>query len=52
MKKYIFKILISGEGGAGKTSILQRYVDDKFDESNVLTVGVDFLKVIFHYVST
>ena len=42
MKKYIFKILISGEGGAGKTSILQRYVDDKFDESNVLTVGVDF----------
>ena len=42
MKKYIFKILVSGEGGAGKTSLLQRYVDDKFDESNVLTVGVDF----------
>lgn len=42
MKRYIFKILVAGEGGAGKTSLLQRYVDDKFEDSNVLTVGVDF----------
>lgn len=42
MKSYIFKILVTGEGGAGKTSLLKRYVNDKFDESNVLTVGVDF----------
>ncbi len=49
MKNYIFKILVTGEGAAGKTSLLQRYVDDKFDESNVLTVGVDFFtkKVVF-----
>ena len=42
MKSYIFKILVTGEGGAGKTSLLKRFVDDMFDESNVLTVGVDF----------
>ena len=42
MKTYIFKILVAGEGGAGKTSLLRRYVDEMFDESNVLTVGVDF----------
>lgn len=41
-KKFLFKILMAGEGGAGKTSLLRRYVESKFDESTVLTVGVDF----------
>ena len=34
--------MVAGEGGAGKTSLLRRYVDGMFDESNVMTVGVDF----------
>lgn len=42
MKNYIFKILLSGNGGAGKTSLLRRYVDGYFDESTIMTVGVDF----------
>ncbi len=42
MRKFIFKILVAGEGGAGKTSLLRRYVDGMFDESNIITVGVDF----------
>ena len=42
MRNFIFKILVAGEGGAGKTSLLRRYVDGMFDESNVMTVGVDF----------
>ncbi|MHA2006644.1 MAG: Rab family GTPase [Promethearchaeota archaeon] len=42
MRNYIFKILVAGEGGAGKTSLLRRYVDGMFDESTVMTVGVDF----------
>ena len=42
MKSYIFKILVTGESGAGKTTLLKRYINDVFDESNVLTIGVDF----------
>ncbi len=41
-RKYLFKIVTIGEGGSGKTSLLRRYVEGKFDESTVLTVGVDF----------
>ncbi len=41
-KKFLFKILMSGDGGAGKTSLLRRYVEGKFEESTILTVGVDF----------
>jgi len=42
MKNYIFKILLAGNGGAGKTSLLRRYIDGFFDESTIMTVGVDF----------
>ncbi|MFW9901528.1 MAG: hypothetical protein ACFFDY_09575 [Candidatus Thorarchaeota archaeon] len=35
MKNYIFKILLIGNGGAGKTSLLRRYVDGFFDESTI-----------------
>ena len=42
MKNYIFKILLVGNGGAGKTSLLRRYVDGFFDDSTIMTVGVDF----------
>ncbi|MBY9005858.1 MAG: GTP-binding protein [Candidatus Lokiarchaeota archaeon] len=41
-KKFLFKTLTIGEGGAGKTSLLRRYVEGKFNDSTVLTVGVDF----------
>jgi len=42
MRNFIFKILVAGEGGAGKTSLLRKYVDGMFDESSVMTIGVDF----------
>ncbi len=42
MRNYLFKILICGEGGAGKTSLLRRYVDGLFDDSTIMTVGVEF----------
>ncbi|MFW9939459.1 MAG: Rab family GTPase [Candidatus Thorarchaeota archaeon] len=42
MKNYLFKILITGNASVGKTSLLRRYVDGTFDESTILTVGVEF----------
>jgi small GTP-binding protein len=37
----VFKIIIVGEGGVGKTCLVRRYVDDSFAENMEITVGVD-----------
>lgn len=39
----IFKILTIGDGGVGKTSILRRYVENKFLKHHLSTIGIDFL---------
>jgi len=39
---YLFKILLLGSQGVGKTSLLARFADDEFLESYRTTVGVDF----------
>lgn len=36
------KILIIGESGVGKSSLLLRFTDDNFDPEQPLTIGVDF----------
>jgi Ras-related protein Rab-18 len=36
------KILIVGESGVGKSSLLLRFTDDKFDQEMAATIGVDF----------
>ncbi|MFO7794635.1 MAG: Rab family GTPase [Promethearchaeati archaeon] len=41
-KRYLYKILVAGNAGVGKTSLLRRYVEGKYDESTIMTVGVDF----------
>jgi len=36
------KILIIGDSGVGKSSLLLRFTDDKFDPDQSATIGVDF----------
>ncbi|CAI5445666.1 unnamed protein product [Caenorhabditis angaria] len=36
------KILIIGESGVGKSSLMLRFVDDVFDPEQAATIGVDF----------
>ena len=38
----IFKTVLVGEGGVGKTSITLRYTEDRFDENMMLTIGANF----------
>jgi len=36
------KILIIGESGVGKSSLMKRFIDDEYDDELSLTIGVDF----------
>ncbi|KAF8278894.1 hypothetical protein TcBrA4_0105690 [Trypanosoma cruzi] len=45
----LFKVLIIGEGGTGKTCLIRRYVHGIFLATNKATIGVDFaLKDVVH----
>ena len=39
---YIFKILVIGNSGVGKTSFFRRFTANEFSESQIVTIGVDF----------
>lgn len=54
MKNFVFKILVGGDGAVGKTTLLRKYVDGKFDESSIATVGVDFFikQIIYENVGS
>jgi Ras-related protein Rab-7A len=41
-KKTLFKILILGDSGVGKTSIMYRYINNKFSFQYKATIGADF----------
>jgi small GTP-binding protein len=36
------KVVIAGDGNVGKTSLIRRWCEGKFEASRVMTIGVDF----------
>ena len=39
---HLFKLLIIGDAGVGKSSLLVRFADNIFTPSYITTIGVDF----------
>ena len=37
-----YKIILVGDASVGKTNLLTQYVDEKFTENNISTVGIEF----------
>lgn len=43
----IVKVVIAGDGAVGKTSLIRRYCTGMFQESRIMTIGVDFqIKIV------
>ncbi|HUX99282.1 MAG TPA: Rab family GTPase [Candidatus Deferrimicrobium sp.] len=40
--KYSYKLVVIGDPSVGKTSLIRRYADKKFDSSYLPTIGADF----------
>lgn len=38
----LFKVIVIGDSGVGKTNIITRFCDNQFKNSYVATIGVDF----------
>merc|ERR1719331_1290674 len=39
---HLFKLVLLGDSGVGKSCLLLRFADDEFTESYITTIGVDF----------
>ncbi|XP_043983039.1 ras-related protein Rab-9B [Gambusia affinis] len=39
----LLKVILLGDGGVGKSSLMNRYVTDRFDSQSFHTIGVEFL---------
>ena len=40
--QYLFKYIIIGDTGVGKSCLIKRYCEDKFVTKHVATIGIDF----------
>lgn len=41
-KTKVLKYITVGDSGVGKTSLLNRFTEDRFDTDTLSTIGVDF----------
>jgi small GTP-binding protein len=39
---YMFKVIVIGDSGVGKTNLILRFGDKNFNNNYVATIGVDF----------
>eukprot|EP01043_Picozoa_sp_COSAG02_P047032 COSAG02_NODE_4466_length_5332_cov_3.159564_5_plen_65_part_00 len=42
---YLVKILLVGDSGTGKSNLLSRFAESRFEEDFVPTIGVDFVRM-------
>lgn len=41
---YIFKVIVVGDSGVGKSNLLSRFTRDEFNQNSMSTIGLDFSK--------
>ncbi|GBP12040.1 Ras-related protein Rab-4B [Eumeta japonica] len=42
IKDKAIKLLVIGESGVGKSSLIRRFVENKYSENHDVTIGMDF----------
>jgi GTPase SAR1 family protein len=40
---YLFKILLIGDTSVGKTSLLTRFIENRYSDDSLTTIGIDFV---------
>ena len=46
---YLFKLLLIGNTGVGKSSLLFRFSENQWEEKFIPTIGLDFVRKIYNF---
>lgn len=49
---FIFKVVVVGDSGVGKTCLLSRFADGAFVENHPSTIGIDFKIKVLHVIGS